>query len=328
MYSYIIRRSLIGLVTLLIITFIVFGLIRNIPGTPFTMAQAELLDPSKTLGTADVNRLKEAYGLDKPWYESYAYWIWNLAQGDLGNSFDEKIPVTEVIANRFVPTLIVSLSSLFFTYILAIPIGLYSTVYYETVHERSVSILLYALYSFPVMVAALMLQFYFAYRLDWLPLTGMRTTQGFDDLSTFGQTWDITKHAILPVICSSYGGLAYLSRFVNSNMQEVIRLDFIRTARAKGVGPRDVIINHAFRNTLIPLITIFGLTLPGLLSGSIIIEGIFQWPGMGQLFFESIPERDYPVIMGLTLMFSVLTLLGQLLADVLYAFADPRVRLS
>lgn len=328
MYAYIVRRCLIGTVTLLIITFIVFGLIRNIPGTPFTVVQSEMMDPSKSISPADVDRLKKAYGLDKDWYESYIYWIGNLLRGDMGNSFDEKIPVTEVIGNRFVPTLIVSVSSLFFTYILAIPIGLYSTIKYETIHERLVSIFLYVLYSLPVMVAALMLQFYFAFKLDWLPLTGMTSREGFEEMSTAGQIWDITKHAILPVICSTYGGLAYLSRFVNSNMQEVIRQDYIRTAHAKGVAPRRVLIHHAFRNTLLPLITLIGLTLPGLLSGSIIIEGIFQWPGMGQLFFESIPERDYPVIMGLTLMFSVLTLLGQLLADVMYAFADPRVRLS
>jgi peptide/nickel transport system permease protein len=133
---------------------------------------------------------------------------------------------------------------------------------------------------------------------------------------------------VLPIVCETYGVLAYYTRFVHTNLQEVIRQDYVRTAKAKGVGPVRVLVHHAFRNTLIPLVTMLGLTLPALLSGAIIIERIFAWPGMGQLFFNSITERDYPVIMGLVLMFSMLTLAGQLLADVLYALVDPRVRLS
>jgi peptide/nickel transport system permease protein len=139
---------------------------------------------------------------------------------------------------------------------------------------------------------------------------------------------DIALHLILPLACISYGTLAYYSRFVKANMEEAIRQDYIRTARAKGAGPLRVLVQHAFRNTLIPFVTLLGLTLPGILSGSIILEQIFSWPGMGSLFFEAITYRDYPVIMGLTLMFSVLTLLGQLLADVLYAIVDPRVTYS
>jgi peptide/nickel transport system permease protein len=130
---------------------------------------------------------------------------------------------------------------------------------------------------------------------------------------------------ILPVACYTYGSLAYYSRFIRANLQEAVREDYIRTARAKGAGPMRVLLHHAFRNTLIPLVTMIGLTLPVLLSGSIILEQIFSWPGMGKLFFESIRERDYPTLMGLVLMFSVLTLLGQVLADFLYAIVDPRV---
>jgi peptide/nickel transport system permease protein len=151
---------------------------------------------------------------------------------------------------------------------------------------------------------------------------------GYDAMSAWAQARDIFWHALMPVACYTYGSLAYYSRFIRANMQEVIRQDYIRTARAKGLGPIRVLCQHAFRNTLIPLVTLIGLTLPALLSGSVIIEYIFQWPGMGRLFFESIRERDYPTLMGLTLMFSVLTLAGQLLADVLYAVVDPRIRLA
>ena len=151
------------------------------------------------------------------------------------------------------------------------------------------------------------------------------TSDNYTTLSTAAKAWDILQHSILPIICFTYGSLAYYSRFVHANLEEVIRQDYIRTARAKGVPPGRVIWHHAFRNTLIPLVTLMGLTLPSLLSGAVILEQIFGWPGMGRLFFEAISQRDYDTLMGLTLMFSVLTLLGQLLADVLYAVVDPRV---
>jgi peptide/nickel transport system permease protein len=190
---------------------------------------------------------------------------------------------------------------------------------------------LYMLYALPRYVAALFLLVLFSVRLEGtafeLPLFGM-TSDNYQDLSTVGKVLDILRHMILPVACYTYASLAFYSRFVKSNMEEVIRQDYIRTARAKGVGPFRVITLHAFRNTLIPFVTLVGLTLPALLSGSVILEQIFTWPGMGRLFFEAITERDYPTIMGLTLMFSVLVLLGQLVADVLYAMVDPRVTYS
>jgi peptide/nickel transport system permease protein len=151
------------------------------------------------------------------------------------------------------------------------------------------------------------------------------TSDNYTSLSASGKAWDILRHSILPIVCFTYGSLAYYSRFVHANLEEVIRQDYIRTARAKGVPPGRVIWHHAFRNTLIPLVTLLGLTLPSLLSGAVILEQIFGWPGMGRLFFEAISQRDYDTLMGLTLMFSVLTLLGQLLADILYAVVDPRV---
>jgi peptide/nickel transport system permease protein len=197
-------------------------------------------------------------------------------------------------------------------------------VHAGTVRERTVSTLLYMLYSLPAFVAALFLQLLLAVKLEWLPLFGM-TSDNFDSLSLWGKTWDLFKHSFMPILCFTYGGLAYDSRFIRANMQEVIRQDYIRTARAKGVPPWRVIWHHAFRNTLIPFVTLIGLTLPHLLSGAVILEQIFTWPGMGRLYFESIARRDYDTIMGLTLMFSVLTLMGQLLADLLYAVVDPRV---
>jgi peptide/nickel transport system permease protein len=326
MLTYLTRRIAIVLITLLLITFVVYGLIRNMPGNPLTQ-QMSRLDPGKMISADDFERLNKIYGLDKPWYVAYGDWLGNLARLDLGRSFSRKRPVVDLIVERMGPTLMLSVTSLVLAYLLAVPLGLYASARSGRTDERSMSTLLYMLYSFPSFVAALFLQLFLAVRLGWLPLFGM-VSDDYEQLSSWGKAVDLTRHALMPVICYTYGSLAYYSRFIRANMHEVLRQDYIRTARAKGLGPLRVLVHHAFRNTLIPFVTLLGLTLPGLLSGSIIIEQIFTWPGMGRLFFESIRERDYPTIMGLTLMFAVLTLAGQLLADVLYAVVDPRVRLE
>jgi peptide/nickel transport system permease protein len=324
MLNYLIRRVALGVLTLLLITFVVYALIRNMPGTPLTTDQANL-NPKMQLTPAEIDRLNRLYGLDKPWHEAYFVWLKKVLQLDFGRSIPQNNkPVLQLIVERMPATLILSVTSLVLTYVLSIPIGLWSTVHSGTLRERTASTVLYMMYSLPAFVAALYLQLLFYSKLGWLPLFGMHSDH-YETLSTAGKAWDLLKHSILPVVCFTYGSLAYYSRFIRANMQEVIRQDYIRTARAKGVPPRRVIWQHAFRNTLIPLVTLFGLTLPHLLSGAVILEQIFAWPGMGRLYFEAIGQRDYDTIMGLTLMFSVLTLLGQLLADVLYAVVDPRV---
>jgi peptide/nickel transport system permease protein len=327
MTSYLIRRLGIAAVTLLLITFLVYGLIRAMPGTPVTGDIAQM-DPSKQLTPEAIERLNRLYGLDKPWYSAYFVWAKNLLRFDLGVSFTRNMrPVGQLIVERAPATLMLSASSLVLTYLLSIPIGLWSTAKAGTLPERGLSTALYMLYSLPAFVAALYLQLLFYVKLDWLPLFGMQSDD-YETFSTAGKALDVLKHAAMPIICFTYGSLAYYSRFIRANMQEVVRQDYIRTARAKGVGPRTILWKHAFRNTLIPLVTLLGLTLPSLFSGAVILEQIFQWPGMGRLYFEAIGQRDYNVVMGLTLMFSVLTLLGQLLADVLYAVVDPRVSYS
>jgi peptide/nickel transport system permease protein len=327
MFHYLVRRCLLGLITLLLITFVVYALIRAMPGTPLTLF-AETPNPGKMPSIEELERQKRHFGLDKPWYQAYGSWLWNTVRGDLGNSIPKNnAPVTRLIAERVPATLMLSVTSLLLTYLLSIPIGLWATIKSGTFAERAVSTFLYMLYSLPSFVAALYLQLLFYSQLGWLPLFGMYSDD-YASLSAAGKAWDLFKHALLPVTCFTYVSLAYFSRFVTSNMQEVIRQDYIRTARAKGVPPGRVIWHHAFRNTLVPLVTLVGLTLPSLLGGAVILEQIFTWPGMGRLYFEAIGQRDYPTIMGLTLMFSVLTLGGQLLADVLYAVVDPRVTYS
>jgi peptide/nickel transport system permease protein len=327
MLQYLVRRGLISLVTLLLITFLVCALIRNIPGTPLTVDMANM-SPGQMASTEQQQQWNKIYGLDKPWYESYFIWLRNIVRGDFGRSIPKNNqPVLGLIMSRLPATLMVTVTSLLLTYIFSIPLGLWSTANSGTTAERTVSTILYMLYSLPAFVAALYLQLLFYTKLGWLPLFGM-TSDNYAMLTTAGKAWDIFKHALLPIVCFTYGSLAYYSRFIRANMQEVIRQDFVRTAKAKGVSPRRVLWHHAFRNTLIPLVTLFGLTLPHLLSGAVILEQIFAWPGIGQLFFESISQRDYDTLMGLTLLFSVMALIGQLLADVLYAVVDPRVSYS
>jgi peptide/nickel transport system permease protein len=327
MYQYFIRRSLLALLTLLLITFLVYGLIRLMPGDPL-LIQLESASPDRAVRIEDIERMREQFGLNDPWYTAYWKWLSKVARGDLGDSLSRPGRVSGIIGERIAPTLLLELAALSLTYLLSIPLGLYATARAGRLDERITSTCLYMLYSLPAFVAALFLQILFAIKLRGtpfeLPLFGM-TSDNFDQMSFTEQVGDLFRHALLPVVCYTYGSLAYYSRFIRANMQEVIRQDYIRTALAKGVPRWRVLWHHAFRNTLIPLVTMIGLTLPVLLSGSIILEQIFSWPGMGKLFFESIRERDYPTLMGLLLMFSVLTLLGQMLADFLYAVVDPRV---
>ena len=327
MFQYFVRRFLLALLTLLLITFLVYGLIRLMPGDPLLM-KLEAASPDRPIRIEDIERMRAIFGLNDPWYIAYWHWLGNVVRGDFGDSISRPARVIDVISQRIAPTLLLELSALSLTYLLSIPLGLYATARSGKLDERVTSTVLYMLYSLPAFVAALFLQNIFAIKLRGtpfeLPLFGM-TSDNFDQLSFASQVWDLFKHSLLPVVCYTYGSLAYYSRFIHSNMQEVVRQDYIRTALAKGVSRGRVLWHHAFRNTLIPLVTMIGLTLPVLLSGSIILEQIFSWPGMGKLFFESIRERDYPTLMGLLLMFSVLTLLGQMLADFLYAVVDPRV---
>ena len=327
MVGYLIRRALLGLLTLLLITMVIYTLIRLMPGNPLA-TDAAMMNPENMPSEEDIQRMRAAYGLDKSIPEAYMHWLTNMVRGDFGSSFAEKKPVLDVIGSRVTNTLLLTVPSLILAYLLAIPIGLFSTWRSGKADERLVGVGLYMLYAIPSFIAALFLQLLFAVKLEGtafeLPLMGIQSDE-YETLTSTQKAWDWLKHMILPVISFTYVSLAYYSRFIKANMEEVVRQDYIRTAKAKGLRPLRIMIHHAFRNTLIPFVTLLGLSLPALLGGAIILEQIFNWPGMGQLYFRSILTRDYPVIMGLTFALSVLTLLGQLLADILYAFVDPRI---
>ncbi|MDX1965405.1 MAG: ABC transporter permease [Pirellulales bacterium] len=329
MFVYLIRRILIALLTLVVVSFLGYCLIRFIPGSP---VNAEIETSFKKISQADLERMRKQYGLDKPIVVGYGDWLGKIIfERNLGDSFTEKKPVSQVIGSAIGPTLLLTGISLALGYILSIPLGLYCAAAAGTTAERTTSISLYMLYSLPAFVTAILLQSLFGERLQgtWLelPYKGM-VSDNFAQLSFPEQILDYARHLILPVFCYTYGILAYDARFIRANMNEVIRQDYIRTARAKGVGEWAILFNHAFRNTLIPFVTLIGLSLPALLSGSVILEQIFNWPGMGKLLYNAFTSRDYPLIMGLVLVYSIMTLLGQLLADLLYSYFDPRIKLQ
>lgn len=326
MLQYTIRRLLWGIVTLFFISLIVMALIRNMPGDPIALMAmgADEKGSDKAVSSIYFEKMRENLGLDKPWYVGYFVWIKNVLQADLGRSLYDQKPVAEKIYERAGPTLSLSLISLTLAYLFSIPLGLYCTAKNGQWQEKSISAFLYALYSFPGFVMALYLLIFFSLKLDLFPLRGM-VSDDYAQMGIFAKAADRLWHMVLPVIVYTYGSVAYEARFIRSNMMEIMQQDYIRTARAKGLDFRTIVVKHAFRNSLIPLATLLGLTLPGLLGGSVIIERIFSWPGMGNLFFDALTQRDYPVIMGLTMMFSVLIMLGNLLADLLYAVVDPRV---
>jgi peptide/nickel transport system permease protein len=331
MPSYVLRRLFIGAFTLLLISLLIYALIRSAPGDPATYELSTGdLGGETPLSREAYEALKRDFGLDRPWLLAYLEWLGRLARGDLGASISPTrrgLPVGGLILEAIGPTLLLSSISLLCAYVLSVPLGLYATRRSGKPDERALSAFLYILHSFPSYVVAIFLLLVVSVQLDLLPLSGMKSDD-FDELTLAGKLWDLLLHLALPVTCYTYGSLAYYARFVRSNLMEVVRQDYIRTARAKGLGEGAVLVRHALRNALLPLVTLFGLSLPALVSGSVILERIFAWPGMGQLFLDALNARDYPLIMGIAMVFSVLVLIGTLLADVLYAVVDPRVTYS
>ena len=327
MFAYTVRRCLLAFLTLVLISFVVYGLIRAMPGDPALLREMQAESASIQLSQEQIAQMRKYFGLDKHWTLAYVDWLGKTLSGDFGISLRWRLPARDMILTAMGPTLLLSVTSLVLAYLLAVPLGLYASHRSRKPDERLLSTFLYVLYSFPSYVVAIFLLLIFGVELGWLPVWGMRS-QGYEELSTAGKVWDLFKHMILPVTCYTYGSLAYYTRFIRSNLAEIVRQDYILTARAKGLTEGAVLVKHAFRNALVPFVTLIGLSLPALLSGSVILERIFAWPGMGRLFFEAIDGRDYPLIMGLTMAFSVVILLGTLLADLLYALVDPRITYS
>ena len=324
MLQYIAKRLLFMIPILFGITVICFVVMHLAPGSP-TDLQTQM-NPRASVELKE--RLRAMYDLDKPLHQQYWIWVKKLSVLDLGKSFSpDRRPVADKIMERMPITISINILSMILILLLAIPIGVLAAVHQDSLFDRITSIFVFMGFAIPTFWLALLMMILFGIDLAWLPISGIRSLN-YEYLPPGAALWDLLKHLILPVLLSAFGGLAGLSRYMRANMLEVIRQDYIMTARAKGLSERVVIYKHALRNALLPVITILGLSVPGLIGGSVIFETIFAIPGMGQLFYMSVMSRDYPTIMGILFIGAILTLLGNLIADVSYALADPRIRVS
>lgn len=344
MRSYIIKRLLLCIPTLFGITLVTFMIIQLAPGSPVELRLRQLggAGMGEEVTAELIEQTKKLYGLDKPVLFNAAafrergvcglfdarYWIWlrKIALLDFGNSYKDNRRVSDKILERVPVTLQLSIISIFLVYLISIPLGVYSSVRHESRPEKLLTLFLFVLYSLPSFWVATMLIIFLGggEYLDLFPIYGL-SSEGAEALGFRQWLLDRIWHLVLPVGCLAYGSLAVISRYCRVGMLETLRQDYIRTARAKGLSEKSVVFKHALRNSLIPIVTLLGMLLPALLGGAIIIESIFSIPGMGQLAFEAILSRDYPVVMGIATISAILTLLGMLLADILYSIVDPRI---
>ncbi len=329
MTTYILRRVLLIFPTLFGITLLTFLLIRLAPGNAADRKGAGGANGGHVMTAEARLATMKLYGLDKNPIEAYADWVGRIARLDLGESFVDHRPVAVKIGERIGLTMSLTGSALVISYLVAIPMGIVAALKRGRAADRFMTISVFILYSIPNFAAALLLILFVAGGdyLNLLPMYGIHSIEA-SEMGFWGSLWDRILHMILPVICLTYVSLASISRYARVSMLEVLGQDFLRTARAKGLGERVVILRHALRNALIPIITVFALDLPGLIGGSIIIESIFTLPGMGQLLFQALDNKDTPVIMGVTVCAAVVTLLSYLLADILYMIVDPRITYS
>jgi peptide/nickel transport system permease protein len=324
MLRYIAKRLLFMVPLLFGITVVCFTVMHLAPGSP-TDLQTQM-NPRASVEMTE--RLRAMYDLDKPLPEQYIRWVGRLALLDLGVSFStDRRPVADKILERLPITILLNVLSMLLILVVAIPLGVLSAVRQDSLFDRVAGVVVFIGFAVPTFWLALLLMILFGVHLGWLPISGLRSLNS-EYLPPGMALWDLIQHLILPVLLAAFGGLAGLSRYMRANMLEVIRQDYILTARAKGLSERAVIYRHALRNALLPVITILGLSVPGLIGGSVIFETIFAIPGMGQLFYMAVMARDYPVVMGILFIGAVLTLFGNLIADVFYALADPRIRVS
>ncbi len=322
MLLYLGKRLLLMLPLLLGITLISFFVIHLAPGEPTDMQTQ--LNPEVSVELKE--RLRSQYDLDKPLVVQYGKWLGRLVRFDFGDSFSQdRRPVISKIAERLPITILINVLSIGLILAVSIPIGIISAVRRNSLFDRMTTIFVFIGFATPSFWLALLLMDTLGVRWGLFPIVGLKSL-GHEYLGPFRQIADILHHLVLPVFVSAFGGLAGFSRYMRGNMLEVVRQDYILTARAKGLPERMVIWKHALRNALLPVITILGLSVPGLIGGSVIFETIFAIPGMGKLFYDGVMMRDYPLIMGILVIGAILTLFGNLIADLSYALTDPRIR--
>ena len=323
MIQYLVKRLLLMIPLIFGITLITFSVIHLAPGGP---VEVETEMSLKASAQAREN-LKRLYGLDKPLHVQYLDWLKRFIKLDFGKSFVDGKKVIDKIKERIPITLTINLLSLLLIMLIAIPIGVLSATKQYSLFDKLTTVFVFIGFSTPTFWLALILMIIFGVQMGLLPISGIQSID-VSGMGPFERLLDWIRHLILPVSLSAFAGIAGLSRYSRSSMLEVIRQDYIRTAKAKGLKESDVIIRHALRNALLPIVTILGLSIPGLIGGSVIFETIFAIPGMGQLFYSSAMARDYPTIMGILVIGAILTLVGNLIADIMYSIVDPRIRVK
>lgn len=320
MSRYLLRRLLQAIPLLLIISVLVFLIVELAPGDAAQM----YIDPNKGTDPAYIERVRLSLGLEQPVYVRYLGWLQQTVSGDLGFSFRTRRPVALEVGDRLPNTLLLGGISLLISFVIAVPIGAISALKRYTLIDYLLSTVALAGVSVPIFWIALLLVQVFAIQLDWLPATGMRSVR---ETYTGAQAGiDVLKHMILPTITLSLAQIAGWSRYQRSALLEVLGQDYIRTARGKGLTERRVLVLHALRNSLIPMVTLIGISVPTVVTGAFITETIFSWPGIGRLGVDAVRGRDYPVIMAVTMMSALMIVIGNLIADLAYAWVDPRIR--
>lgn len=323
MLTYIIKRLALMIPMFIGITIISFIVIHVSPGEPTDMQTQ--LNPKVTAEARQ--KLRERYDLDKPLYIQYLKWVNKLRKLDFGTSFSpDGRPIIDKIKERLPVTLSINLIALVLVYSIAIPLGVLAAVYRGSWFDKGTTILVFTGFATPTFWLALILMMVFGVKLGWLPISGLQSID-HANMSLLGKLFDYAIHLILPVLVIGFTGLAGMSRYARQGILEVMNTDYVRTARAKGLPMVKVIFKHALRNALLPIITFLGYILPGLIGGSVIFETIFGIPGLGQLFYGGVMARDYPLVMGSLVIGAVLTLIGVLISDILYAVVDPRIRI-
>ena len=339
MRDYFIRRLLLIPLTLLGVTVIVFVITRFVPGGPLerAIAESQQLDAQggfaveqvaghdMALSDDQLQKLREYYGFDKPVLVSYGDWVLKVIRGDLGKSYRYNDPVWDVISDRFPISLYYGITTLILTYAVCVPLGVVKAIRHRTVVDNVTSILIFVGYAIPGYALGSLLLLYFSVTLDWFPMSGF-TSYNFAELSIGAKALDIISHSVLPLICYLVGSFALVTLLLKNHLMDNLASDYIRTALAKGVSFRKSVTRHALRNSLIPIATTFGQNITLILTGSFLIESVFDIDGFGLLALTSILDRDYPVVMGIVFLSSLLLLIGNILSDILVAFVDPRIQ--
>ncbi|MFP4467029.1 MAG: ABC transporter permease [Candidatus Goldiibacteriota bacterium] len=321
MKRYILKRSLLIIPVLFGITVITFLIMHLTPGS-YTSVNMQM---DIRTSPDSIERLKSLYGLDRPVHIQYMGWLRRVVMLDFGQSFIDNRSVMKKIGERLPATILLNICALAVIYLFSFIIGIYAALKRNGPFDKAATIGTFAGYSIPDFWLALLLMMFFGVHLGILPVSGM-VSVNHENMNFFERMGDIMKHLILPVFVLAFTGLASLTRYVKSGMVETLSQPFIRAAYAKGLPEKKIIFRNALKNSMLPVITILGMTLPGIIGGSFIFEVIFSWPGMGRLIYESIMGFDYPVVMGGITIAAFLTITGNLLADIAYAYVDPRIR--